>query len=698
MIDDAHLIENLLHHELLTQGQIDQAKALQQPDVPLYNTLLEEGIGHEEDILAVAAKVLGLPYVNLTQFDYDRDAVSFLSQSIAERNTVFPLTMRQTDEGQELVLAMTDPLDIMTMDEIATHTGVDIQPILAGPRDIREAIAYAYADISQAVDDEDPFANLKPLGKPPKNPEDSWAAFFNDANAKLISDPNVPAIPVSVHEEKSLGLFDDSVGPAAPKAPEPAFTQMGTPPQPGETNMFGQFFIDDAREKQDDFNGTMLGAPFKALNLPKTPAAAPPEPQPPAELEEDSDEFDFFGEAQSVALSAESGNSLIEMSQVQHDSTQIAGFQHHEIPRSNPRAKKIASIKKKLKQPTSSGPALPSVPPMSMDFDQAMNFDSIAEEAAVAASEVMEEAHHTVMGSPNFAPSSPKPAAQQPEPSESVEAPEVPEAQEAPEPPEPQDAPAVPNALGRLQLKTIAVPNSKPSALNIVEKNKALPPVPPMPSLPNVRAQASAPPAQDHATAEEQIKDMDELGIEEISDPLSVEQDVELVETHKKDDADDLVLPKTPEVSSPNNPFGLPRAITGTSTTAIPSKPSLSDLEIVEDESELDFEPDFDFEIESGGGLDQATEANAQVTIEYAQQMQTKAPPATLETQSSLTQEVHATLDSLTDGVLLRALVRALVDKGVLTEQELLAHASDLEEDAPKASLSTLANMADHLG
>ena len=45
MIDDAHLIEHLLHHAILSQSQIDHARTLQRPNEPLYDTLLEQGVG-----------------------------------------------------------------------------------------------------------------------------------------------------------------------------------------------------------------------------------------------------------------------------------------------------------------------------------------------------------------------------------------------------------------------------------------------------------------------------------------------------------------------------------------------------------------------------------------------------------------------------------------------------------------------------
>lgn len=644
MIDDAQLIENLLHHDLLTQSEIDHARTLQRPNVSLYNTMLEEEIGREEDILAVAAKVLGLPYVNLTQFDYDRDAVSFLSQSIAERNTVFPLTMRETEIGQQLVLAMTDPLDIMTMDEIATHTGVDIQPILAGPRDIRDAIAYAYADISQAVDDPDPFANLRPMGDGPRNPGDSWAAFFTDANARLASDSEVPAIPASIHEEPSLGLFDE-VSPASSPKDSPGSTSMGTP-KPNDSNMFGKFFIDESRKGVKEFNSTMLGSPFQAV-LPKAQPSQPPKQSP--QDESNIDEFDFFGEAQ-ASLGQESSD-LVELSEVEHNShTQVAGFKHHEIPRSNPRAKKLASLKKKLKQPTPD-PALPEVPPMTTDLDEDMDFNSIVEEAAEAASEVMDETHHNAMAA-------------------SADA-QDPEQEEDPSPP------PAPNALGRLKLKKLAISSDKSDVLKIVEKTKVLPPVPPMPKplalkpspiLKEEPLLEEVEPILEEVDVED-IEDLQEVSIEELSEPS-----LRRLEREPGN--------KAPSRHSQDNRFGLPQAITGTSTTAVETKPSAPVLEIIEDESELDFEPDFDLEFGDAGGLEQTTEANAKVTIEYAQQMQVKAPISQeVDVPTQQTQEVGSALDALSDAQLLRALVRTLVARGVLNEAELLAHAKHDEDE-----------------
>jgi hypothetical protein len=91
----------------------------------------------------------------------------------------------------------------------------------------------------------------------------------------------------------------------------------------------------------------------------------------------------------------------------------------------------------------------------------------------------------------------------------------------------------------------------------------------------------------------------------------------------------------------------------------------------------LDFDTDFDFELENEKGLDQATEANAKVTIEYAQQMHGKSPQAPSSQPNLPTREVGSALDALSDGQLLRALVQTLVARGILTESEILANADD---------------------
>jgi hypothetical protein len=94
----------------------------------------------EEDIARVISETMGVPYVNLFEPELSPDIFKVLKADMAKKFGVVPVRK----EANALVLAMSDPLDIATMDNIRFITGLSIKPVLSMASEIKDAIRKYY--------------------------------------------------------------------------------------------------------------------------------------------------------------------------------------------------------------------------------------------------------------------------------------------------------------------------------------------------------------------------------------------------------------------------------------------------------------------------------------------------------------------------------------------------------------------------
>ncbi len=125
----------------------------------------------EPNLLQALSKQLDCPIIDLVQEPPDPDALAIVPSEFALRHHLIPI--RQNDD--QLVVAMSDPLDIHAIDDLRLLTGMDIAPMLASQSDIRRLGEQSYMtrmmqDVQQAeraVDDEDSLdvADLQKMAK-----------------------------------------------------------------------------------------------------------------------------------------------------------------------------------------------------------------------------------------------------------------------------------------------------------------------------------------------------------------------------------------------------------------------------------------------------------------------------------------------------------------------------------------------------
>jgi type IV pilus assembly protein PilB len=90
--------------------------------------LVEQGVLRHDQLARVVAERFGLDFVDLSVFDLDVGAASLLAPQVCQRYRAAPIGF--SDDGA-LLLAMADPTNVLTVDDVAMMTGRRVRPVAA---------------------------------------------------------------------------------------------------------------------------------------------------------------------------------------------------------------------------------------------------------------------------------------------------------------------------------------------------------------------------------------------------------------------------------------------------------------------------------------------------------------------------------------------------------------------------------------
>lgn len=131
----------LIDKKLITAEQLDEAlKEQKKSGGFLGNVLLKLRYISQDELFPVLAEQLGVEYVKLRSREIDPGVIEKVPAKFASHYKLIPLDMK----GNVLTIAVTNPLDIHTMDDIKLLLGYDTKAVLASEDDIVEAIRKYY--------------------------------------------------------------------------------------------------------------------------------------------------------------------------------------------------------------------------------------------------------------------------------------------------------------------------------------------------------------------------------------------------------------------------------------------------------------------------------------------------------------------------------------------------------------------------
>jgi type IV pilus assembly protein PilB len=117
--------------------------------------LVERGVLRHDQLARVVAERFGLDFVDLAVYDLDMGAVNLIGVDTAKRYQAVPVGF--TDDGS-LLLAMANPTNVLTIDDVGMMTGRRIRPAAASVEDLNLLLARLSqmdASIEDIVEDED---------------------------------------------------------------------------------------------------------------------------------------------------------------------------------------------------------------------------------------------------------------------------------------------------------------------------------------------------------------------------------------------------------------------------------------------------------------------------------------------------------------------------------------------------------------
>jgi type IV pilus assembly protein PilB len=138
--------EGLINEDQLRLAQ-DKQKEMGGTD-PIARVLVSLGFIKERDRVRLLGKVWGVPFVEIESDPPTPDILGLISPQLAKRFKSIPVDR----DGNRLMVAMANPLDIFVIDELRLATGLEIEPMIAVEDDIANALSSLYKVESNVSD------------------------------------------------------------------------------------------------------------------------------------------------------------------------------------------------------------------------------------------------------------------------------------------------------------------------------------------------------------------------------------------------------------------------------------------------------------------------------------------------------------------------------------------------------------------
>lgn len=123
--------DTLIQKGLLTQEQLEKALGKQKESGgKLGETLVNLRFVTEADIIDVLCEQLEIEFVDLRKLKIEESVVQVLPESFMKKNNLIPIGFDETNPNI-LKVAMSDPMDIIAMDDIAIMTNLQVEAYLS---------------------------------------------------------------------------------------------------------------------------------------------------------------------------------------------------------------------------------------------------------------------------------------------------------------------------------------------------------------------------------------------------------------------------------------------------------------------------------------------------------------------------------------------------------------------------------------
>ncbi len=128
--------EMLVEAGIISEDKLKEAlEAQKESGKRLGQIIIDMQLALEEEIEQILAKQLGIQRIDLYEEKIDPEVARLLPPDMIKRHQAFPVRK----EGNKLIVAMVDPLNLLALDDIRLSTGLEIEPRITSPSAIQFA-------------------------------------------------------------------------------------------------------------------------------------------------------------------------------------------------------------------------------------------------------------------------------------------------------------------------------------------------------------------------------------------------------------------------------------------------------------------------------------------------------------------------------------------------------------------------------
>ncbi len=109
--------------------------------------LIEKELADSRAVAVAASNEFGVPLFDLDAFELDLDAIRSVDQKLLHKHRVLPLVLR----GKRLFLAVGDPTNLHSMDEIKFQSGLRVDPVVVEQHKLRDAVNRALEAVDTSM-------------------------------------------------------------------------------------------------------------------------------------------------------------------------------------------------------------------------------------------------------------------------------------------------------------------------------------------------------------------------------------------------------------------------------------------------------------------------------------------------------------------------------------------------------------------
>ncbi|MFH0738921.1 MAG: hypothetical protein V2A59_03570 [Candidatus Omnitrophota bacterium] len=142
-IINKQLGELLIERGIIDKLQLEEALNRQQEKGGLIGEIMVElGFVKEEDIAQTLTAQYGFPYLPLGNYEVNQEIAHIIPSRVARQYLIIPIDKI----GNNLTLAMSNPLNVQAIEDVELISGCNVQAFVSTSSDIKLAIDKYYKD------------------------------------------------------------------------------------------------------------------------------------------------------------------------------------------------------------------------------------------------------------------------------------------------------------------------------------------------------------------------------------------------------------------------------------------------------------------------------------------------------------------------------------------------------------------------